>query len=90
MNKSAFTLMEMLVVIILLVTILSLTIPMGSKIFKQLQKMINHVDVNHQLGLKRSFAFIGASATTLVIKDINYSISEKGVVTKNETSNVYR
>ena len=82
--------MEMLVVIILLVTILSLTVPMGSKIFKQLKGMINRVDANHQLGLDRSFAFIGASATTVVIEDVNYSISEKGVVTKNETSNVYR
>jgi len=89
-NKNAFTLMEMLVVIILLVTILSLTVPMGSRIFKQLKGMINRVDVIHQLDQEKSFAFIGAYATTIVIEDINYSISEKGVVSKNETSNVYR
>lgn len=78
--RSGFTLIELLVVLLLMTVILSVTVPMGSKIFKQFQIYVKKVENKHQLNQEQAFAFIEAKERHVVVEDINYSISIKGVV----------
>jgi len=78
--KSGFTLIELLVVLLLMTVILSVTVPMGSKIFKQFKNYVQKVDEKHQLNQKQAYAFIEAKENHMMLDDINYSISVKGVV----------
>lgn len=80
--RSGFTLIEMLVVLLLMTVVLSVTVPMGSKIFKQFQNYVEKIEEKHQLNQEQAFAFIGAKETNLLVEDVNYSISAKGVVSK--------
>ena len=78
--KSGFTLIELLVVLLLMTVILSVTVPMGSKIFNQFQAYVRKVDNRHQLNQEQAFAFIEAKERYFVLEDINYTISIKGFI----------
>jgi len=78
--KSGFTLIELLVVLLLMTVILSVTVPMGSKIFNQFQAYVKRVENKHQLNQEQAFAFIEAKERYFFLKDVNYTISVKGVV----------
>jgi len=78
--RPAFTLIELLVVLLLMTVILAVTVPMGSKIFKQFQSYVQKVDNKHKLNQAQSFAFIEAKERVIEFEDRNYTISMKGVV----------
>jgi prepilin-type N-terminal cleavage/methylation domain-containing protein len=78
--KSGFTLIELLVVLLLMTVILSVTVPMGSKIFNQFQAYVKRVENKHQLNQEQAFAFIEAKERYFSLEDVNYTISVKGVV----------
>ena len=80
--RSGFTLIELLVVLLLMTVVLSVTVPMGSKIFNQFQNYVQKVDDKHQLNQKQAYAFIEAKKNYMILEDINYSISIKGVLSK--------
>ena len=80
--RSGFTLIELLVVLLLMTVVLSVTVPMGSKIFNQFQNYVQKVDDKHQLNQEQAYAFIEAKPRNIMFEDINYSISMKGVVSK--------
>jgi prepilin-type N-terminal cleavage/methylation domain-containing protein len=80
--RQGFTLIELLVVIILMVVILSLTAPLGSKIFKQFKDYIKKIEVKHQLNQEQALAFIEAREREIILDDQNYTISVKGVMFK--------
>jgi prepilin-type N-terminal cleavage/methylation domain-containing protein len=88
--RKAFTLMEVLVVLILLTVLLSLTIPNGLKMFNQLENYLRNVETGYEVNQQKSFSFIQAKQQTLMINERNISISAKGVMFENENSNVYR
>ena len=79
--RSGFTLIELLVVLLLMTVVLSVTVPMGSKIFNQFQNYVQKVDDKHQFNQEQAFAFIEAKERSMMVEDINYSISIKGVIT---------
>lgn len=79
--RSGFTLIELLVVLLLMTVVLSVTVPMGSKILKQFQNYVQKIDNKHQLNQEQAFAFIEAKEKNFLLEDINYSISVKGVRT---------
>ncbi|HHD81695.1 MAG TPA: prepilin-type N-terminal cleavage/methylation domain-containing protein [Campylobacterales bacterium] len=79
--RSGFTLIELLVVLLLMTVVLSVTVPMGSKIFKQFQNYVEKIDEKHQLNQEQAYAFIEAKERTIMVEEVNYSISLKGVVT---------
>lgn len=79
--RSGFTLIELLVVLLLMTVVLSVTVPMGSKIFKQFQNYVEKIDEKHQLNQEQAYAFIEAKERTIMLEEVNYSISLKGVVT---------
>jgi hypothetical protein len=66
---------------LLMTVVLSVTVPMGSKIFSQFQNYVQKVDNKHNLNQSQAFAFIEAKEKHIFFEDINYSISMKGVVT---------
>jgi len=78
--KSGFTLIELLVVLLLMTVVLSVTVPMGSKIFKQFKSYTKKIEDRHKLNTEQAFAFIEAKERYMVVQDINYSISIKGVI----------
>jgi len=80
--KKGFTLIELLVVLLLMTVILSVTVPMGSKIFSQFKSYVKKSEERHQLSQERAYAFIEAKKRHFLLEDINYSISVKGVLTK--------
>jgi hypothetical protein len=59
--------------------VLSVTVPMGSKIFQQFQNYVQKIDDKHRLNQAQAFAFIEAKEKHLFVEEINYSISVKGV-----------
>ncbi|CAA6813831.1 MAG: Unknown protein [uncultured Sulfurovum sp.] len=80
--RAGFTLIELLVVLLLMTVVLSVTVPMGSKIFNQFQNYVQKIDDKHKLNQEQAFAFITAREKNLLLDDINYSISVKGVLSK--------
>lgn len=80
--RGGFTLIELLVVLLLMTVILSVTVPMGAKIFKQFQNYVQKVDDKHKLNQAQAYAFIEAKSKNMIVEDINYSISVKGVLSK--------
>lgn len=78
--RRGFTLIELLVVIILMVVILSLTAPMGSKIFNQFKQYVKKIETKHYINQEQSFAFIEAKERNFILDDKNYTISVKGVI----------
>ena len=80
--KKGFTLIELLVVMLLMTIILSVTVPMGSKIFSQFKSYVKKSEDQHQLSQERAYAFIGAKKRYFLLEDVNYSISVKGVLSK--------
>jgi len=80
--KKGFTLIELLVVLLLMTVVLSVTVPMGSKIFSQFKNYVNKSEERHQLSQERAYAFIEAKKRDFLLEDINYSISVKGVLSK--------
>jgi len=78
--RSGFTLIELLVVMLLMTIVLSVTVPMGSKIFSQFKNYVKKVDNKHNLNQAQAFAFIEAKEKHIYFEDVNYSISMKGVV----------
>lgn len=80
--KKGFTLIELLVVMLLMTVILSVTVPMGSKIFSQFKSYVKKSEDKHQLSQERAYAFIGAKKRYFLLEDVNYSISVKGVLSK--------
>jgi len=78
--RSGFTLIELLVVLLLMTIILSVTMPMGSKIFNQFKSYVENVEKKHEFNQKKAFAFIEAKEKYIVFDDINYTISQKGVI----------
>lgn len=80
--RRGFTLIELLVVIILMVVILSLTAPLGSKIFKQFKDYIKKTEIKHQLNQEQAWAFIEARERKIIFDDQNHTISSKGVIFK--------
>ena len=88
--RKAFTLMEVLVVLILLTVLLSLTVPNGLKMFNQLENYLKNIETGYEVNQQKSFSFIQEKEQTLMINERNISISAKGVMFENENSNVYR
>jgi len=80
--KDAFTLIEVLVVIILMVVVLSVVTPMGSKIFNQFKAYTKKSEDIHLLHQEQAFAFIKGAEKHLLLNDVNYTISPKGVLTQ--------
>ena len=78
--KSGFTLIELLVVLLLMTVVLSVSVPMGSKIFTQFKSYVKKVEDKHDFNQKRAFAFIEADEKNVILDDINYTISKKGVI----------
>ncbi|MEA2048289.1 MAG: prepilin-type N-terminal cleavage/methylation domain-containing protein [Campylobacterota bacterium] len=80
--KSGFTLIELLVVLLLMTVVLSVTVPMGSKIFSQFQNYVKKSEDKHALNQERAYAFIEAKKRYFLLEDNNYSISVKGILSK--------
>lgn len=80
--RAGFTLIELLVVLLLMTVVLSVTVPMGSKIFSQFKNYVKKVDVKHELNQKQAYAFIEAKEGNMVVEDINYSFSVKGLLSQ--------
>jgi len=85
--KAGFTLIELLVVMIIMVTIMGLVIPKGSKMLDGFQNSLNKTKDKQKLSKERSLSFLGAKEQTIDILGASYHISAKGVVTKYEKSN---
>ena len=80
--RAGFTLIELLVVLLLMTVVMSVTVPMGSKIFSQFKNYVAKVDEKHQLNQKQAYAFIEAKEGHMMVDDSNYSFSVKGVLSK--------
>jgi len=78
--KSGFTLVELLVVLLLMTIVLSVTMPIGSKMFTQFKNYVSKVEKKHEFNQKKAFSFIEAKEKHIMLDDINYTISQKGVI----------
>jgi prepilin-type N-terminal cleavage/methylation domain-containing protein len=78
--KSGFTLVELLVVLLLMTIVLSVSVPMGSKIFNQFKNYVKQIEDKHDFNQKKAYAFIEADEKNIILNDINYSISKKGSI----------
>lgn len=67
-------------VIILMVVLLSITAPMGAKIFSQFQAYVKKTENRHLLNNEKAFAFIEAKDKKIVIDNKEYIINNKGIV----------
>jgi len=85
--KRAFTLIELLVVLVIMTVIMGLVIPQGSKMLDSFKNSVSKIQQKHQLSLDRSSAFIKAEEKKVQMDGIEYDISAKGVLEKDEKSN---
>lgn len=76
-----------MVVMVIMIVIISLIIPKGSKMLDSFQNYISTTKDKQTLSKERSMAFIQGEDKTLDILDASYHISNKGVLTKYEKSN---
>ena len=82
-----FTLIELLVVLVIMSLVLGLIAPKGSHMLREFQQTINKIKDEQKLSQTRSYAFIKAKPTDIKVLNINYHITSKGVILKNEKSN---
>lgn len=78
--RQGFTLIELLVVIILMVVLMGITAPMGSKIFHQFQNYVRKIEEHHKVNKSKIFSFIEAEEKHIIINDVNHTISDKGAI----------
>lgn len=72
---------------IIMVVIMSLIMPKGSKMLDSFQNSLNKTKDKQNLSKERSLAFIHSEEKNLDTQDASYHISAKGVLTKYEKSN---
>lgn len=85
--RSAFTLIELMVVMIILVIIMAMVIPKGSKMLDSFEKSVQKTKDKQKLSKARSMSFLQAKEQDLNISKKFYKISAKGVITEYEKSN---
>lgn len=75
-----------MVVMIIMVVVMGLVIPKGSKMLSSFENNIEKTKSLQELSKKRSFAFLQAEEKTYKTAQIVYTISPKGVIRQNEKS----
>jgi len=82
--QNAFTLIELLVVMLIMALVIGVVAPQGSKMFTSLERSTDHMRALQQISQEKALAFIKLEKKQILFLDQNYSISIKGVLTKDE------
>jgi len=81
--QNAFTLIELLVVMLIMALIIGVVAPQGSKMLASIERSTDHMRALQQISQEKALAFITLEKKQILFLDQNYSISIKGVLTKD-------
>jgi len=84
--RSAFTLIELMVVMIIMTLLMAMIAPSGAKMLDSFEKSIQITKDKQELSKQRSISFLQAQEQNIKIAGKIYHISSKGVITKHEKS----
>ena len=85
--RQGFTLIELLVVMVIIVVIMGLVMPMGSKLLNSFEKQAQKIEDEHSLQISKAYAFIEATPKDINLSFGNYHISLKGVISEISNDN---
>ena len=78
--REAFTLIEVLVVLVILTFVMAVVIPQGAKMLASYEKSLTKIKTKQKLSKSRAKAFFQARDLNVSIEKKQYRILKKGVV----------
>jgi len=78
--RQAFTLIEILVVLVILTLVMAVVIPRGAKILSSYQRSLAKIKTKQKLSKLRATAFLQARDINVTIDKKQYLFSKKGVL----------
>ena len=85
--RGAFTLIELLIVLVIMVLVMGVVIPQGSKMFTKYQKNFDKMQVKQQIFKNKAYSFLTLEKKSLILNDINYTTTIKGVIIEKRHDN---
>ena len=85
--RKAFTLIELLIVLVIMVLVMGVVIPQGVKMFERYQNHFIKMKAKQSLSKSRAYAFLTLKEQFNSIDDINYTTNIKGIIIEKSHDN---
>ena len=80
LHRTAFTLIEILVTLIMLTIIMAVVVPVGSNMLDQFSRITEQNRAEHDFQLKRMQAFAQGKTEYVMYEDLNYTLKSNGIM----------
>jgi len=85
--KQAFTLIELLIVLVIMVLVMGVVVPQGAKMLDRYQKNFKRMEAKQKLSQSKAYAFLTLQEQNNSIDDKNYTTNIKGIVLEKSYDN---
>ena len=85
--RQGFTLIELLVVMVIMVVVMGVVMPQGSKMLDSFQKQLEKKKASQEIQKQKSISFLQAKEQTIKLLGKTFIISNKGVLHESSNDN---
>jgi len=85
--SKAFTLIELLIVLVIMVLVMGVVVPQGAKMLDRYNKYFDKVQAKQKLSQSKAYAFLTLKEQYNSIEDVNYTTNIKGIIIEKSYDN---